>query len=610
MAAYQAGEIKEASRLLEKILRKKSNDIEACIILGSLYVDNELYSKAVPLLRRAVNSKPDNIIAKGNLAVALQNTNQLKEAINLFENLSISHPDDANVWFNLALSYAEIDKDDTRIRKCYQRVLQNDPKHTGALINLGKIYKDDNFFIDSEELLQKAINIDPTNPVAYFNLAELYSKFGEHNEAIEQYKKCIAYGMEIDQVYVKIGKVHEALRNYDAAQKSYQEIDKLPGAQPVACLNQGILQKLLGDFQRATELLRNAIEHDHSFSTAYFNLSDLQALELKDIEKISSLLTKDITDNDKIRLYFALFNYHNANKDYGNAFVNLQKGCELKRRSQAYDINNEANDLSAVKNFFTTDRIKSLQPNKQRDLTPVFILGMPRSGTSLVEQILASHPEVYGAGELGYIKNIIDKHLRTVENPDAYPSALQNITTDVIQKMGDEYLARLRKMNKDRMFITDKLPHNFLYIGFIKTILPNARIIHCKRNPMDTCWSVYTHLFDGKHSYSYQLDELARHYKLYKDIMNHWHSILPGQVYDISYEDLISDPESNIQQLLSACGLEWDHACLDFHKNKRGVATASATQVRKPINKSAVKRWAPYEDKLTPLISGLSSESK
>lgn len=606
MAAYQSGNLKEATRLLEKQIRKKSNDPEACTMLGSLYVDQELFIKAIPLLRRVLNSQPNNVVAKGNLAIALQNTNQATEAIKLLEALSCSTPDDPNVWFNLALGYKTAKEDDRAI-DCYQRVLEIDPKHTGALINLSKLYKDNNFFNDSKKLLQQAININPTNPAVYFNLADLYLKFGHYNLAIDNYKKTMAYGMTNEQVYINIGKAYEALRQYDEAQNAYKKIANLAGKQAVSYREQGVLQKTLGNFTEAIENLRKAMGHTESFATACFNLSELRDLQQQDIDTILSTLSKNIPVNDQVVLYYALAHYYNQNKEYESAFKYLTKGSELKRTSFNYSLKDDINEFDSIKAFFTEHTIKSMQSHTKSNITPIFILGMPRSGTSLTEQILASHPEVYGGGELGHIKNIIDEQFRSVSNEKAYPPQLKDTPAEVMTAMGEEYLSRLLQLSDNNKFITDKLPHNFLHIGFIKTIFPDARIIHCVRDPIDTCWSIYSQLFTGFHPYSYQLDELARYYQLYLDLMQHWKTTLPDQVYDLHYEQLINNPESQIRDLLLECGLDWDPACLEFHKNKRGVATASATQIRQPIYKSAVKRWMPYQDKLKPLTDILAS---
>ncbi len=233
---------------------------------------------------------------------------------------------------------------------------------------------------------------------------------------------------------------------------------------------------------------------------------------------------------------------------------------------------------------------------------------MPRSGSTLTEQILASHPLVHGADENNYLKQAINSVAPASSGAHAFPEMAIKLDSDDYRKIADNYLSMLRKHHSETRHITDKMLDNFIYTGLIKLLFPNARILHCKRNPLDTCFSCYRQLFGGHAPYSYDLAELAEYYKLYNDLMNHWQQVLEEPFLDIYYEDIILDTESQTRKILNYCNLPWDNACMEFHRSKRTVKTSSLAQVRKPIYKSAINSWEPYQNHLETLTSLLEEE--
>jgi hypothetical protein len=241
------------------------------------------------------------------------------------------------------------------------------------------------------------------------------------------------------------------------------------------------------------------------------------------------------------------------------------------------------------------------------DRTPIFILGMPRSGTSLAEQILASHPDVHGAGELGDLRKVLASVKSTEEESlsGMVPAALLDLDASAFSDLGQKYIARIRGYSADAKYITDKMPHNFMQIGLIRTILPNARVIHCTRDPMDNCLSIFKKPLANHHAYSNNMSELGQYYGLYRNLMDHWSETLPGFVYDHSYEELIKSEKEQVSRLLEFCGLDWDDACLEFHKTRRKVRTASNAQVRRPIYTDSVQLWKRYEKQLEPLKAAI-----
>jgi hypothetical protein len=256
-----------------------------------------------------------------------------------------------------------------------------------------------------------------------------------------------------------------------------------------------------------------------------------------------------------------------------------------------------------IKQAFSAENIERLSGEGVSDSTPIFVLGMPRSGTTLTEQIIASHPDVYGAGELHYLLEISQRAVAGA----AFPSNLRQLDRELLTAWGQEYLSALKRHAPEAARITDKMPQNFQMLGLIHLMLPNAKIIHVKRNPVDTCLSCFTMHFAAKSvKYSYDLTELAHFYVGYAELMEHWRNVLPENAFlEVQYEDVIQDVEGQARRLIDYCGLEWDNACIAFHENKRVVRTASVAQVRKPVYKSSVERWRRYEKHLGPLLDAL-----
>ena len=273
----------------------------------------------------------------------------------------------------------------------------------------------------------------------------------------------------------------------------------------------------------------------------------------------------------------------------------------LRRRIfDGYDVENDLRIMRNIAQGFDKAYLEQRKTTGVQEERPIFVVGMPRSGTTLVEQILASHPRVHGAGELMLLHQSILDAFPAADDND-YHAALSDATAEKFQTIANRYLDGLPDVDADR--VTDKLPHNFLNIGMIRIMFPEAHVVHCRRDPRDTCFSIYKNLFGSiGHPYAYDLEELAHHHNGYAKLMQHWDKVLPGVVHTIDYEAIIDDQERTTRELLAACGLEWDPACLDFHKLSRPVATLSAQQVRQPLYRGSIGAWQNYEKMLKPLL--------
>jgi tetratricopeptide (TPR) repeat protein len=375
--------------------------------------------------------------------------------------------------------------------------------------------------------------------------------------------------------------------------------------------NMGGLLTELGRLDDAKAALHRALELNPRLIGAYVNLGKCKTFTAED-PHLAAMQTLEramgLSKTDRMRLHFALAKAYADIKDHNRAFENLSRGNALKREQITYD---EAATLRLFKSTeatFTRDLVAAKAGFGDPSAVPIFILGMPRSGTTLVEQILASHRDVHGGGEHETLIGLV----RTVRGPEGtvappYPDFVASAADEVFGEMGARYVAELRRFAPDAGRVTDKVPQNFFLAGLIHLALPNARIIHVIRDPVDTCISCFSMLFTAGQHHTYNLAELGRYHRHYQTLMAHWHNVLPqGRIFDVRYEDIVNDLENEARRILAHCDLDWDPNCLEFHQNQRPVHTASARQVRQPIYNSAIGRGRVYEPYLGPLLAELN----
>jgi len=420
---------------------------------------------------------------------------------------------------------------------------------------------------------RNAIAIDPGNSDAHKEIGKVLSSMEDFNSALVEFRNAIAIDPE----------------NADA----YKGLASLLGymgesGEAIAALRKEIaLKPDRGHSYRMIASYKKFVEHD----------SDLQTME-------TAYASDDLTDDARMHIAFGLGKAYEDLGEYEKSMQFILQATRLKRNALDYSIAESESLFERVKNTYSRDFTIQIEGQGNPDPTPIFILGMPRSGTTLTEQILASHPDVFGAGELHLIAELV-KQAGNSDTEKESIDAILKLTPEELNRYGQNYIEKIRAYGGDARFITDKMPHNFIHIGFIRAILPNARIVHLQRDPVDNCLSIFKNFFARGHYYSYDLTELGQYYKLYLDLMAYWRDLFPGVIFDLSYEKLVSDQEQEIARLLDYCGLPWNDACLEFHKPERTVRTASKTQVRRPIYRESVKLWKRYEKELQPLMAAL-----
>ncbi len=457
------------------------------------------------------------------------------------------------------------------------------------------------------QLINKAIQANPNIPATYSNLGNALKRLGRLEEAVENYRKAISLDPNSAIIYCNLGAALKDLSRTDKAIASYKKAISIKPDFAEAHCNFGLTFKEVGLIKEAIASYKNAITSNSNHAKAHHYLSHaIKHHEYDDtIHAMETFYNRsDIDVEQKMHLAFGLgIAFENLN-EHKKSFVYISEGNRLKRASYQYTIEEDIKFFDKIKKVFSLSFLSSHSNSGNEDETPLFILGMPRSGTTLVEQILASHSQVFGAGELNHLPNIAISS-RSKKTNNKFPEYASKLNNDSFYELGSKYIENLRRHSTTDKFITDKMPNNFVMIGLIKTILPQAKVIHCMRDPMDNCYSIFKNFFAGNQKYAYDMKELGLYYNLYLDLMDHWRKVIPDFIYDIRYEELVSDQENQTRKLLNYCKLPWEESCLSFHKTDRRVGTASAIQVRRPIYTDSIQLWKKFESQLGPLKKAL-----
>ena len=360
-------------------------------------------------------------------------------------------------------------------------------------------------------------------------------------------------------------------------------------------------------------MYRRALEVDPQAPYAWSGLVWLRKMTPADgawLERAEEIAASGLTPIGESAMRFAIGKYCDDVGDFKGAFQSYERANELhKMAATSYDRDARAQLVDDLMRVYTREAISNVGPLASDSMKPIFVVGMPRSGTTLIEQIIASHPLVHGAGELGELNEVV----LTVRGPDGdtipYPEFVPALDAAALKQIGARYVASVRKLMPEgtqARYLTDKMPSNYYFAGLIHLALPNARIVHTVRDPVDTCISCFSKLFSAEQNHTYDLGELGRYHKRYQRLMDHWRGVLPaGRILDVRCEDVVADLEGEAQRIIAYCGLPWDKRCLSFHETNRPIRTASATQVRRPIYSSAVGRWRVYEQQIGPLLTAL-----
>lgn len=451
--------------------------------------------------------------------------------------------------------------------------------------------------------VRRATAADPRHPGAWTNLGGLLLAAGDAAAAADAYRRGLDVAPGSADLVANLGGALRASGRGSEALDAYGRALAIRPDHRTARLGLATTLKQLGRAGDAEGAFRDALQREPASVDALYGLAFAKRFGAgdPDIAAIEVRLAAARNARETALLNFALGKAYDDAGDAERAFPAFAAGNRAWRSLHAYDAAAAAARTDAIVETFDRALFERLADAGDGTRRPIFVVGMPRSGTTLVEQVLASHEDVFGAGEI----EALPRAAHSLGAP--FPSGVGGASADSIRALAGTYLAGVETGPFARF--TDKLPANYLHIGLIHLAMPNAAIVHCRREAADTCFSCYTTLFERGHSFAYGLDDLAHHHRLYERVMRHWESVLPGRVLDVDYERLVADPEPEIRRLLDHCGLAWDPRCLDFHRTERQVETASSVQVRQPLYATSVGRWRPYARHLGPLLAGLGIEA-
>ncbi len=492
----------------------------------------------------------------------------------------------------------------------YRLALKLNPKYAEAHSNLGNVLKDLGQLDEVVSSYLCALKIKPNDAITHNNLGTALKALEDFEGAADSYRKAIKLRPNYIEAYTNLGNLLKDFDQFSDAIDNYQQALKIDPNCADALLGIAHINVVNGKLEEAASTAEQAIALKPNNLNARILLANVSKVKDGD-ENHASLVSADearksggfvVSDDQTISLHFALGKGFDDLGDPDRAFPHFLEGCRMKRATVNYDAEQSKQRVDDAIRVFDQATIAKFGGSGDSSNVPIFVLGMPRSGTTLTEQIIASHTDVFGAGELPDLPVIAKRQI----DRKFFPENILALDQSALSQWGSDYVASVHQRAQDVLHITDKRPENFWYVGLIHLMLPNAKIIHVSRNPVDTCLSCFTKLASRGLEESYDLAELGKYYGGYVRLMNHWRTLLPaGSFLDVQYEDIVADKESQARRIIDFCELEWNDACLDFHKLKRSVSTASMTQVRQPIYKSSVERWRTYEKHLGPLLDAL-----
>jgi tetratricopeptide (TPR) repeat protein len=530
--------------------------------------------EAEALYRQVLAQKANHAAAAHFLGLLLHQNGRSADGLALLEQSVRAQPNSPDFLNNLGTVLRDLGKVAAGV-ELFRKAVALRPDHLAARDNLGSAQKQLGQFEAAEVTFRGTIGRNPFHILARLGLAETLQETARLDEALAVFREALA------------------IRPKDA--------DLLQG------LGVGLMEK--GDLDEAADCFRRALATDSSMAAAWLMLSQVKRQQERDIE-LAGMETQHakapVDSLARMQLAFGLGKANDDLKAYDRAFDYFEEGNAIRRKGIDYDPVRTRAEFEAMKATFDAAFFDKHKPSEIADDTPIFVVGMPRSGTTLVEQIIASHPRVYGAGELSILKAAVGQQFR-LDMKGGFPAGIAGMPDKVFAEAGQAYLDMLHQRYPGCPRVTDKMPGNFLLIGFIHLMLPRAMIVHCARDAAATCLSIYKVHFRGdSHLYGYDLGELADFHNLYTDMMAHWRAVLPGVVHDVRYEDFVADQEGQTRALISHLGLPWDDAALSFHETDRPVRTASAAQVRQPMYQGSVDLWRRYGDRLKPLLDRLA----
>ncbi len=602
--AYRGlGQLPQAKSVLQKLIQQQAGFALAHQELGFTLQGLNHTQAAIKSLTQALAIKAD-LPSSWKLLAELQmhigNDDKAQHAYNRYLQFSASDP---KLGEALAAFIAN------KLARCEQLCrehLQAHPNDVNAIRLLAEVATKLGIYIDAETLLTKCLTIEPRYQLARLNYANVLNKREKSQQALVQIEMLEKQQPDYPPHQITKATILVKLGQFDQAIILYDKLINLLPKNASLYTSRGHALKTVGAQEKAIKSYRSAIAIQPSYGEAYWSLANLKTFcfEQIDINAMQKQLEHNqLSSDDKVNICFALGKALEDQNEVKQSFAYYQQGNDIKQKIERYDADETTNMTDRTIATCSDKLFRQYQGTGCEKADPIFILGLPRSGSTLLEQVLSSHSLVDGTKELpsilAAVRTLSDRNKR--DQVSKYPEVLASLAPQRLHEMGEEYLEKANVHRGSAPFFIDKMPNNFAHIGLIKLILPNAKIIDARRSPMATCFSGFKQLFATGQSFSYGLENIGRYYLDYIRLMNHWHQVLPGQILTVNYEEVVNDFEKQVRHILDYCQLPFEQSCLEFYNNKRAVNTASSEQVRQPIYQSGLTAWSAYEPYLSPL---------
>jgi tetratricopeptide (TPR) repeat protein len=568
--------------------------------LGSVLALQDRHDEAVPCFERAIRLEPRLTLAHKKLGQSLALLGRGREADAAFEEFFEQQPAKGKVA--LAMDHLRADRKTEAIDTLHSALREN-PDNVDALRCLAGIFmREEGRLSDAEALLRRATTRAPDFAAPWSMLANLLRESGRHREAIDCFKTVATLEPDNPAAWAGLGATYAHVGEVQKSIDAYDRSLALNWSVAGVHMGYGHVLKTAGDQSRALEAYRAAIRIRPDFGEVYWSMANLKVFRFKS-EEVAAMEVQvartDLSESADVHFRFALGKAHEDKGDYEAAWHYYDSGNQRQRKRVSHDpVVNEVRHEEIIE-VFSREFLESRAGAGFDAPDPILIVGLPRSGSTLIEQILASHSLVEGTAELPTLSRVADSIGRYRRDHVVYPKSVLELRTKDFRAYGQQYIEETRNYRStSRPFFTDKLPNNFSHIGLMHLILPNAKIINARRHPCDSCLGSYRQLWGEGQHFTYDMMELAAYYRQYHATMQHWHDVLPGKVLDVHYEETVTDLETQVRRILEHCGLPFEETCVRFHETQRPVKTASSEQVRQPLYTDALGYWRRYEKHL------------
>ncbi len=608
LKCYQQGDLDAAEKHFREVLSRDSSNTHGLNLLGMICVNTGRQDEAVQLIKRALKIKPADAQAHGNLGLAYQRLGNLELAERHFReslDLDASKP---VVWNSLGNVLREKGQAADAV-KAYESTLKVNGNYPECWANLSKALVDLGEYERAFQAVSRALQIDPTVPDYHNQIAEVYRKGSKFDLAIRAYKKSLELDPTLYESMLGLATVYREAEDSEAALEVLNRLIELEPGHAKAYTVLGVLKEQLGEAEAAADCFKKSIELAPGIISPHWHLSQIKGRKSTDDEILAMERFRKVNGlsrRDKTHLYFGLGAAYDQQGKTDKAFEAWQTANRLKAERFAFDPDNRRQHRDSIIEHSQALAARLSGTPKQEVRQLVFVLGMPRSGTSLTDQILASHTNVSSLGEVGYADEMTVQVKKLTGQ--LYPKGVSRLSDSDIALLREDFLKKIDAKHSSFPVLVDKTPLNFQHLGLLAEVFPGSKFIHCRRNPIDNCFSIFKLSFADDQDYAHDLTALGQHYTLYEGMMDAWKEMYHNRILDVHYEDTVADIEAQCVRLVEFLGLTFEPEMLEFYASERLVRTPSASQVRQPIYKSSVHAWENYEKHLQPLISALGME--